>query len=128
MSEVKDHSSGPSTETVTTPINAVYTAAELRCVTRPVGDQLGIAFNREDGSIVRLKISVEHAMQIAHLISNQIDLTNRTATEILKLAVHRAEYHDANDLEMNFDREVDALVRLYGEIMEKLSVSKTTLD
>lgn len=73
MLEAKAHSSGPSNQSVTTPINAIYTAATLRCVTRPVGDQMGIAFNREDGSILRLRISVAEALQITHLIRDQAD-------------------------------------------------------
>ncbi len=73
MSELNAHSSGPGNESVTTPINAIYTPATLRCVTRPVGNEMGIAFNRDDGSIVRLRVSVEEAMQIAHLIRDQAD-------------------------------------------------------
>tara|TARA_A100001391_G_scaffold186674_2_gene156041 strand:+ start:1060 stop:1335 length:276 start_codon:yes stop_codon:yes gene_type:complete len=71
MPEAKAHSSGPKNESVTTPINAIYTAATLRCVTRPVGDQMGIAFNCEDGSIVRLRVSMSEATQLAQVIRDQ---------------------------------------------------------
>ncbi len=68
MSEAKAHSSGPSNEPVTTPINAIYTPATLRCVTRPVGNEMGIAFNRDDGLIVRLRVSMEDAIVLARTI------------------------------------------------------------
>jgi len=49
-------------------IPSIYKAASLRVVT-PVGAEcVGIGVDLEDGSVVRLKLSVSDALEMSHLI------------------------------------------------------------